>query len=102
MVVRGQMVPDQVEHALNGLIKVFGERFQVVSNKVGSAGFAAVRMAYRYPWRIGGWGTACVGLGAGLQASAGRPVSESLVLSFVDFMLRGIRASAMPRAPGIT
>jgi AcrR family transcriptional regulator len=37
--------------------------------------------------------------GVRLQASAGRPVSESLVPSFVDFLLRGLRASAVPRAP---
>jgi AcrR family transcriptional regulator len=40
--------------------------------------------------------------GVGLQASAGRPLSELLVPSFVDFMLRGLRASAVPRASGIT
>ena len=38
----------------------------------------------------------------GYQTATGRPMFESMVASFVDFMLRGIRASSAPLSQGIT
>ncbi|MDQ1246870.1 MAG: TraM recognition protein [Actinomycetota bacterium] len=40
----------------------------MMSNKVRSASFAAVRMAHRYPWKPGAAGIAGMGAGAGLDA----------------------------------
>ena len=41
----------------------------MVSDKVRSAGFAAVRMRHRYPWRVGGAGVASAAAGVWLQTS---------------------------------
>jgi type IV secretion system protein VirD4 len=41
----------------------------MVSDKVRSAGFAAVRMRYRYPWRTGGVGAAAAAAGIWLETS---------------------------------